>query len=184
MRKMTLLVAVSLGALLSLSACTTGGDDREDARDGAAPAPDEEGGATSSPMGGEQPTADDLVGARWTGPDGETVPSEVLNVLRGPQHCDWQSSVLLHVGWPLGTAADTAADIRQYVRDPKGVLPDVVMGSFGADVQVPAGASATGYEADGVGLWLGEDGGEEAIYVVFEEHAERWPRTAEVIACA
>lgn len=181
---MTLVVALSLAALLSLPACTTGGDDPEDARDGAAPAPDEEGGATSTPMGGEQTTADDLVDARWTGPDGEPVPSEVLNVLRGPQHCDWESSVLLHVGWPLGTAADTAADIRQYVRDPKGVLPDVVMGSFGADVQVPAGASATGYEADGVELWLGESGGEEAMYVVFEEHAERWPRTAEVIACA
>lgn len=127
----------------------------------------------------------ELVGARWTGPDGEVVSTRTLNVIRGPEHCDWQASLWMHIGWPLGTQADTAADIRQYLRDPQGVLPDgTTPTSLDTDAQVPESASPTAYEAGDVQLWLGEDGGQNAVYVVFPDHAERWPRATEVFACA
>lgn len=150
-----MIASLSLAVLLSLAGCSTG-----------------------------EATVDDLVGARWTGPGGDPVSSRVINVIRGPEHCDWQSSLWMHVGWPLGTRADSAADIRQYVRDPEDVLPVETETAFDTDVEMPKGASPTGFQADGVELWFGEDDGDHAVYLVFADHVERWPRAAEVIACA
>lgn len=139
-----------------------------------------------SPGSSEPMAVDDLVGARWSGPDDGAAPSSTLHVIRGPGHCDWESSVWLHLAWPVGTEAGTSGDIHQYVRDPRGVLPDEVekQASLELDSEVPDTAEPTGYHVDGVELWLGDDGRDEAVYVVFEDHVERWPRTAEVIACA
>lgn len=170
---------------IDLAADEPGGDPLPDATDAQAPEPEEATGAPSPPDDEGSMRADGLVGAQWRGPEGNLVSSRVINVIRGPEHCGWQSSVWMHVGWPLGTQADTAADIRQYVRDPQNVLPDTgTRASLDTGVQVPPDAAPTGYETDGVLLWLGADDGDDAIYIVFDDHAERWPRTAQVIACA
>lgn len=142
-------------------------------------------GSPAPTTAGESLSAHDLVAARWSGPAGDPVPTGVVNVIRGPEHCDWQSSLWLHLGWPVGTPAETASDIRQYVRDPGGVLPESVEkeASLALDAELPEAAEPTGYDVNTVELWLGEDGGDDAVYVVFADHVERWPRTAEVIAC-
>lgn len=173
---------VILAALTALAGCTSGDGDPMD----GSPRSDDYGvgGRRDVSASGEPLAADDLVGAQWNGPAGDPAPSRVVNVIRGPDHCDWQSSIWLHLGWPVGTAAETAADIRQYVRDPRDVLPEnVKKASLDMDAELPGAGDPTGYHVDSVELWLGDDGGDDAVYVVLEDHVERWPRTTEVIAC-
>jgi hypothetical protein len=80
---------------------------------------------------------------------------------------------------------DDPAETRQYIRDPSDTVPVELQTILDTNVELPDGASPTGYRADGVELWLGFDGGDDAIYVAFDDdHVERWPRSAEVIACA
>ncbi|CAN5889087.1 hypothetical protein BH20ACT7_BH20ACT7_11990 [soil metagenome] len=126
-----------------------------------------------------------LVGARWTAADGQTVTEEVVNVIRGPEHCDWQSSVWLHLGWPPGTKARTVADVRQYVRDPRGVLPRPVKGgTLSVDIRLPPEAEPVGFRSGQAELWFGSDRGAEVLYVKLPDRVERWPRSREAIACA
>ena len=125
---------------------------------------------------------DDLPRTRWTGGDGRSTEEGMVNVIRGPAHCDYETSLWLHLGWPPGTPAETDTQMRQYVRDPE----DILGLADGLDVQavLPEAASATEFSADGVELWLGEDGGDAAVYLVFRDHVERWPRSPQIIACA
>ncbi|MDQ3956826.1 MAG: hypothetical protein M3273_00735 [Actinomycetota bacterium] len=125
-------------------------------------------------------------GSRWYGPDGDEIPedSNVINAITGPDHCDWQSAVMMHVGWPPGHDAADASESRQYLRDPEGVFPrESLMTTFDPDVDLPESAEYTGYRTDFMELWLAERD-EAAAYLVFADHVERWPRAEEVIACA
>lgn len=125
-------------------------------------------------------------GSHWYGPDGKEVPKEsnIINAITGPEHCDWESAVMMHVGWPLGHDAADVSEARQYLRDPGGVFEkDMLMTSFEADVNLPPGARYTGYRTDFMELWL-DDKDDAAAYLVFADHVERWPRSEEVIACA
>ncbi len=125
----------------------------------------------------------DLISATWTRADGTSAPSEVVNVIQGPEHCGWDSSLWLHLGWPLGTAAESAEQIRQYVRDPEDVLG--MADEFDRQASLPEGSTFTGFTTDDVELWLGPDNGDAAIYLVFApEVVQHWPRSAEVIACS
>jgi len=69
----------------------------------------------------------------------------------------------------LGAEADTAADTRQYVREPDCVLPDGgTTTSLDTHVRCPESERLTaGYERGEAELWFGEDGGAESVYVVF-----------------
>lgn len=119
-------------------------------------------------------------GVQWYAPDGEPVPdkSETINAITGPDHCDWESGVILHLRWP-----DADSELRQYFRDPDGVFPQSgLLSSFDAGAALPAGAEYTGYRTDFMQLWL--DATEDSVaYLVFADHTERWPR-GEDIACA
>jgi len=112
----------------------------------------------------------------WKGPHGEDVPETALHVVRGPRHCEWQSMAFLHVGWPLGT--DVAqGNLRQYLRDPEGVVAGVRMRSpLDLNATLPEGAFFSGYRNDSAELWLAEDQGRDAVYLRFADHTERWPR--------
>lgn len=125
-------------------------------------------------------------GSRWYGPDGNVISQDknIINAITGPDHCDWQSAVMMHVGWPLGHDADDASESRQYLRDPEGVFPQTaLMTSFEPNVQLPRGARYTGYRTDFMELCLDRDDNTSA-YLVFADHVEGWPRAGEVIACA
>jgi hypothetical protein len=125
-------------------------------------------------------------GSRWYSPDGAQVSdkSNLINAIVGPEHCDWDSGVMMHVGWPLGHDAQNISEARQYLRDPEGVFPQgSLMTAFEADVKLPKRARYTGYRTDFMELWLDRTDN-SAAYLVFADHVERWPRADEVVACA
>ena len=125
-------------------------------------------------------------GSTWYGPGGEEIPEEsnIINAITGPEHCEWQEGVMMHVGWPPGHDAADASESRQYFRDPKKVFPQFsLMTTYDGDVELPKGAEYTGYRTDFMELWLDEKD-KAAAYLVFSDHVERWPRAKEIIACA
>ena len=125
-------------------------------------------------------------GSRWYDPNGEDVSegSNVINAITGPDHCNWESAVMMHVGWPLGHDASDISEARQYLRDPEGLFQNgMLMTTFEANVELPKGATYTGYQTEFMQLWL-DSKDHTAAYLVFDDHVERWPRAQEVIACA
>jgi hypothetical protein len=123
-------------------------------------------------------------GSQWYDPDGRPVPKEsgVINAITGPDHCDWEDGVMLHLGWPPGHDAADASESKQYFRDPERVFPQgSLVGRFDGDVELPEPAEDTGYRTEFMELWL-EPEDHSAAYLVFANHTERWPRGKD-IAC-
>ena len=124
-------------------------------------------------------------GSQWYEPNGEPIPAEsgVINAITGPEHCDWETGVILHLGWPPGRDAADSSELRQYFRDPQGVFPqDSLMGTFDPDVELAETAEDTGYRTDFMELWLDTDD-DSVAYLVFAQHNEQWPRGSKDIAC-
>jgi hypothetical protein len=123
-------------------------------------------------------------GSQWYGPNGDEIPqeSEIINAITAPEHCGWETAVMMHVGWPLGRAASDSSESRQYLRDPDEILPGSLMTTFDPDTQIPTRARNTGYRTAFMEPWLHPDD-DTAAYLVFEDHIERWPRARDAIAC-
>ena len=104
----------------------------------------------------------------WQTTDGEEVDRRIVSTSTGCPD-DGDDVVYLNLGWPLGAPAE-----RQYVRDPRG---RIVTGSgpFDATAQLPESARFSGYRGGDAELWVGPDA-DEFVYLVFDDHAERWPR--------
>jgi hypothetical protein len=121
-------------------------------------------------------------GNTWYGPDGRVAAeSPVINVIRGPEHCGWDSAALLHVGWPLGHA--DATESRQFVRDTQHVLPqDSLMSEFDDNAELFGLSRYTGFRTDFMELWLFPED-DSGIFLMFADHVEWWPRAEEPIAC-
>lgn len=140
------------------------------------------------------PSASVWDGAQFTGDwydeDGEVVSEQSffkVAARRGPEHCEWQSAVVLTVVWPPGTEYDPEASgygFRQYLRDPGNVIPAVAdddeqgrsRGDLDTDVELPAAANDSGLYTEGAELWFGPDEGDAYAYLVTPDHTERWPR--------
>lgn len=125
-------------------------------------------------------------GSQWYGPQGEEVPmkSEIINLITAPEHCDWQSATMMHVGRPLGDPAKNSAESDQYIRDPERVLPqEPLMSKLDLDARLPDEAEFTGYRTNFMELWLNPND-DTGAYLVFADHVERWPKTRNAIACA
>ena len=89
------------------------------------------------------------------------------------------------VGWPIGTPAPTAADARQYVRDPKGVLPSSALhATLDLHAKLPTDATTTGFTVKGVTLYLAPSDQDQAAYLVAGTDVERWPRSDPMTVCA
>lgn len=143
------------------------------------------GRSPSSPLASDY-EFEPFPGSTWYGPDGEAISRDtnIINAITGPDHCDWESGVMMHVGWPLGRDAADISESRQYIRDPEKVFPQGnLMAEFEADVELPNKAKYTGYRTDFMELWLDRDD-RAAAYLVFADHVERWPRASDTIACA
>ena len=121
---------------------------------------------------------------QWKNREGRSVPAEVLTAYRGPEHCDWESTVFLSVGWPLGTRAPNVGRARQYVRDPEGKFAGHLRSRYDSDAELPRKARYTGYHLDDVELWISPSDSSKAVYLVYTDRVERWPRTKGLIACA
>jgi hypothetical protein len=96
----------------------------------------------------------------WHDRVGKPVPRQVLVSYDGPGHCDMESVTFLRLAWPPGRVvpSDQARNVRQYLRDPNGVLADhSAPGGFGR-ASLPADARDTGYlncpgSGGGLGGW-------------------------------
>jgi hypothetical protein len=99
----------------------------------------------------------------------------ILTDIEGPRHCDWQSARMLHV--------ETDDGVKQYVRDPEGVIGGAqFLATYADDVALPDDATDSGYRSpEGFELWF--TAADEAAYVVTPDAVERWPRPADPVGC-
>lgn len=78
-------------------------------------------------------------GPQWEDADGVELSEDVISIHHGDDHCQHDEFDFLHLGWPLGTAADRAGtSARQYGRDGDGELADTAPlygGEFAAEWQ-------------------------------------------------
>jgi hypothetical protein len=114
----------------------------------------------------------------WQDAAGDEVAEPIISTGTG---CPNDDAVLLHLGWPPGTA-QLRGLARQYVRDPSGKIV-TGSGSFDASAKLPDSARSSGYRRGEAELWVGQDAA-EFVYLVFDDHAERWPRMVEPVGCA
>lgn len=120
-------------------------------------------------------------GPVWTR-NGRRVDSGELSSSAGHAHCGWQSVVMMYVGWPLGTVSRTSAEVRQFIRDPYGVLGQGFREKLVRQAKLPADAADTGYRTGDVELWLAPSDPDGA-YLRVADNVERWPNSPEVFAC-
>ncbi|WP_371667742.1 hypothetical protein OG985_08940 [Streptomyces sp. NBC_00289] len=110
----------------------------------------------------------------WTDADGHRVASTTLSSYAGAEHCGWRSAHFLGTG--------RGKDVRQYVRDPEGVLEsDSLTAAYDGKAQLPDDARDTGYRLGDRELWLTDD--RSTAYVRTSDGVEAWPRARQFIAC-
>ena len=156
--------------LLILSGCT------EEKKVPAGSVPETGGRAAETELASEF-EFEGYPGNQWYGPEGEEIPkrSEIINVIVGPEHCEWQSATMMHVGKPLGDPGGPGS-FDLYIRDPERVMPQQpLMSKLVLDARLPEDASYSGYRTDFMELWLDPDN-EGAAFLVFANHVERWPK--------
>jgi hypothetical protein len=107
--------------------------------------------------------------AVWLDAAGKRVPTTIIHEIAGPGHCDWETTIWLHIEGDL------------FLRDPDGVLAGATVGTFDPDVALPPDAESTGYHEGDRTIW--RDGDPDAIYVVLPDRVERWPRAIEELGC-
>ena len=87
------------------------------------------------------------------------------------------------LGWPPLTSSQEG-DSRIFVRDPSNRGRDPrTAAAYDPDTELPGGAQDTGLRQRGAELWWdGEEG--EFVFLVHEDHTERWPHDPEPPTCA
>ncbi|MEX0783129.1 MAG: hypothetical protein WD557_10795 [Dehalococcoidia bacterium] len=118
---------------------------------------------------------DDQLLSEWHDASGADVPRSTVISYRGDEHCETENI------WWIALDRGPESDGGQYVRDPSGVLDSLHLpemptpGTFAEQTQLPGDAVPSGYHTEEAELWLEPDG--SAVYLVFEDRIERWPRT-------
>lgn len=139
---------------------------------------------TGSPIGPDLPPPRTTAypGIPWTF-EGHAVDASVITMLPGQRDCGFDDVVLLTVGWPIGRAAQSSVDARQYVRDPSGRLGDRLSGTFDGSTTLPTDAVSTGFKYGSDELVMSPSDAERYAYVVRGGATERWPRAKALLAC-
>lgn len=115
-------------------------------------------------------TFTDSIGLQiWTDSTGRAVPTTTVESWAGPEHCDWQSMTVLHLGK------------SEYVRDPLPELAGHFAEPYKEHTVLPVDAVDTGFERDGRHLWLSRD--KQRAYVGTKDDVEAWPRTVQHLGC-
>jgi len=128
-------------------------------------------------------TTPDYPGYVWTR-DGHAVTPEEFGTIAGPRHCDWQSATFLFTAWPPGTRTTSSDGIRQYIRDPKGVIKGRFKDRLVLGAVLPKDARSIGYTYQSIQVFTSPTDQDEAIYVVGPTAIERWPRSDPLTLCA
>jgi hypothetical protein len=145
-------------------------------------------GPSPAPLPGDLQAA---VGT-WYGPDGEPLPTGqpfVMDLYRGPTHCDWQDHLFLILSWPLGTRVTgpfmSSRHTRMFVRPPgTSTESDFPLAtSFEPDAGLPPAARDTGFTRDGWHLWVDDSRIDTSVWLVNGSTVERWPAATEMVAC-
>lgn len=119
--------------------------------------------------------AEELGVGVWTDARGRRVPVTDVRSSDGPEHCDWQDIVFLHVG--------AGKDAQQYLRDTRGELAELTRGRYAEGVDLPDSAEPTGWRRAGRELWLVPDAVAAYLVAVGDRgDVERWPG-ADGVAC-
>lgn len=124
-------------------------------------------------------------GYAWTYKGTGVDTTHGMNTIAGPAHCDWQTATFMHLPWPLGTNATDASDLRQYIRDPRRVMPPRNLhGALDLHATLPADAVATGYRYQAIEIYVSPSDQDDAVYVVGPGAVERWQRSEPMTLCA
>ncbi len=115
-------------------------------------------------------------GPAWTR-DGRSVDRQELEIIAGPEHCEWQAVAFLYLGWPPGTTGKS----RQFIRDPGDVLQGAA-GAPASGIRLPADARDSRYRHRDLQLWLSPSD-PDGVYLRAGTDVERWPRADPVIGC-
>ena len=122
-------------------------------------------------------------GYPWTR-DGKRVSEFEFETIAGPEHCGWQSATMLFIAWPPGTVSKTAAEARQYIRDPRGVIQGrPLLRQLELHATLPTDAKPTGYRYGPLEVYLSPSDQDQFIYVVGLLGVERWPRSDPMTLC-
>jgi hypothetical protein len=119
---------------------------------------------------------------RWTTEAGCDVRLDVLMTRQGEDACGGAEVADILMGTPLGRPPDSSP-ARIYVKDPTNVFNDEETSeAFDPDASVPTDAVDSGYRQDGAELWtVPED--DAFVYLVSEDHVERWPQDQSPPGC-
>lgn len=133
-------------------------------------------------------------GPQWYDADGNELSEDVIAIHHGPEHCQQHKVGFLHLGWPLGTAAERLADsARQYVRASDEELNEF-RSSYGDRTvaewrrldELPRDATETGFTTSEGGrdveLWLPPER-DDAAYIVIDDVVEVWPFAEPPLGC-
>jgi hypothetical protein len=134
---------------------------------------------------------DEFAGA-WVDAGGRTVPDAdpfVMSVHKGEEHCGAQRATFLFMSWPPGTKINAGVPVggpkvRQYVRDPEGVVSAKLSGSFDDSASLPEDAHPVGFQRGEWRLFISPAEADRFIFLVGPENTERWPRATPPIGCA
>jgi hypothetical protein len=129
--------------------------------------------------------APEFPGYAWTYNGQAIDTTHGMNTIAGPAHCDWQSATVMHLPWPLGTNPTDASGVRQFIRDPKRVMPQRNLhGALDLHATLPADAVGTGYRYQSLEIYLSASDQDDAVYVVGPAAVERWQRSDPMTLCS
>ena len=127
----------------------------------------------------------DFPGYPWTY-NGQPVDTRFhMNTISGGAHCSRESVTLMFLPWPPGMKPTSSQGARQYIRDPKRVMPPQnLRGTLDLHATLPADAVATGYRYQVLEIYLSPRDQDDVVYVVAPGAVERWQRSDPMTLCA
>lgn len=115
---------------------------------------------------------------------GTAIPQRYAFVAPADAECGWSSAAILELGWPPEkAAAGTATEFRFYVRDPRSVVPTVLLEApYDGGSTLDRGVGYTGIHTSTFQIWTGDDD-DIYVYAVSGSSVEAWPRTLTRPSC-
>lgn len=147
--------------------------------------PQPPGAASAPPPVTDAPPFPVWPGIAWVDPSGAPADPLVLAAFAGPAPCGWDKAAFLEIGWPFGSQALSIDNVRRYVRDPERIFSEgfVLLDQLDLAATLPADATFAGYRSGSIELWTGPSTIDQAVFLRWPDHVERWPRMENVAGC-